>query len=179
MPEAHDHEAFIRQLTEHQTRIYAYIFSLLGNHDRAADVLQETNIVLLRKYAEVQPGERFLFWAFSVSKFQVLAHLRDRKRDRLLLDPELIELVSKEVELIAVTLPEQQQALRGCLTKLSEVNQELVRRRYFADESIDVIASAMDRSQSAVKVALLRVRRHLQECITATMMAKGWTDVDA
>ncbi len=174
MTTENDQETFIRHITEYQTRIYGYIYSLLGNHDRAADVLQETNIVLLRKYQETQPGDRFLYWAFSVAKFQVLAHLRDRKRDRLLLDPELIELVQKEVETVAVTMPDQQHALRNCLPKLSAINQELIRRRYFADESIEVIASAMNKSQSAVKVALLRVRHHLQECIMAMMADKGW-----
>jgi RNA polymerase sigma-70 factor (ECF subfamily) len=91
-------EQFVRQLTEHQNRLYGYVYSLLGDHSRAADVIQETNLVLWRKIGEFQMEKPFLPWAFAVVRFQVLAHLRDHKRDRLLLDAELVETFSSEVE---------------------------------------------------------------------------------
>ena len=92
--QAENSEGFVRHLTENQTRLYGYVFSLLGDHARAADVVQETNLVLWRKIDEFQPEKPFLPWAYAIARFQVLAHLRDKSRDRLLLDEELAEVMS-------------------------------------------------------------------------------------
>ena len=166
-------EHFVQLLAAHQNRLYGYVFSLLGDHSRAADVLQETNIVLWRKIDEFQTDKAFLPWAFAIARFQVLAHLRDKKRDRLLLDAELAEAISEESEHQAAKLDELRDALRPCLTTLTDGNRELVERRYFRGMSISDIAAEVDRTVSAVKVALLRSRRHLSDCIQRRMMAEG------
>ena len=165
-------EDFVRQLTEHQNRLYGYVYSLLGNHTRAADVVQETNLVLWRKIDEFQPEKPFLPWAFSVARFQVLAHVRDKNRDRVLLDAELIEMISDQAQQRSRQIDVVRQALRPCLRQLSPGNRDLVQRRYFRAMSIADIAAAVDRTVSSVKVALLRVRRHLAECVQRRMAAE-------
>jgi RNA polymerase sigma-70 factor, ECF subfamily len=166
-------EHFVQQLATHQNRLYGYVFSLLGDHSRAADVLQETNMILWRKIDEFQTDRSFLPWAFAIARFQVLAHLRDRKRDRLLLDTELAEAISGEAERQADQFDEFREALRPCLTTLTANNRNLVERRYFNAMSIAEIAREVDRTVSAVKVALLRSRRHLLECIQRRVVAEG------
>lgn len=170
-PEKTEH--FVQQLATHQNRLHGYVFSLLGDHTRTADVLQETNIVLWRKIDEFELDKPFLPWAFAIARFQVLAHLRDQKRDRLLLDAELAEAVSAEAERQAGHLEELRHALRPCLATLTAGNRDLVERRYFRAMSIADIARDVDRTVSAVKVALLRSRRHLSECIQRRMLAEG------
>lgn len=160
-----DTEHFVQQLAEHQNRMYGYIFSLLGDHNRAADVLQETNVVLWRKVNEFEPEKPFLPWAFAVARFQVLAHVRDQKRDRLLLDAELATTISTEAERQASGLDQVQSALRPCMQTLTASNRELVEKRYLRSMSIADIAAAAGRTVSSVKVALLRSRRHLADCI--------------
>ncbi len=90
-------EYFVQQITEHQDRMYGYIFSLLGDHSRASDVLQESNLVLWRKKAQFETGQPFLPWALAIAKFQVLAHVRDRARDRCVLDPKLVEQMAQPI----------------------------------------------------------------------------------
>ena len=43
---------FVRLLTDSQSRLYAYIFALVGDEAAVSDVLQETNLVLLEKCDE-------------------------------------------------------------------------------------------------------------------------------
>lgn len=166
-------EHFVQQLATHQNRLYGYVFSLLGDHSRTADVLQETNMVLWRKIDEFQTDKAFLPWAFAIARFQVLAHLRDKKRDRLLLDAELAESISEETERQAEHLDQLRAALRPCMTTLTAGNRDLVERRYFRAMSISDIAREVDRTVSAVKVALLRSRRHLSACIERRLLAEG------
>lgn len=166
-------ERFVQQLTENQNRLYGYVYSLLGDHSRSADVVQETNIVLWRKIGEFQPEKAFLPWAFAIARFQVLAHLRDRKRDRLLLDAELVETLSDEVERRAGQIDAVRQALRPCMHLLTPTNRDLIDRRYFRSMSVADIALAMDRTAGSIKVALLRIRRQLGECVEKRLAAKG------
>lgn len=173
MPQPEDIEHFVQQLAENQNRLYGYAFSLLGDHARAADVLQETNMVLWRKVGEFDVEKPFLPWAFAIARFQVLASVRDQKRDKLLLDGELVEAISAEAETQAGQLDEFRSALRPCLETLTSGNRELIERRYLRSMSIAELAEAVDRSVSAVKVALMRSRRHLADCIQVRLAAEG------
>ena len=158
-------EHFVTRLTENQNRIYGYIFSLLGDHARAADVLQETNLVLWRKLEEFEVARPFLPWAFAIARFQVMAQLRDQKRDRLLLDDQLAEKLCEEVATQSEQLEAIQEALRPCLALLTATNRSLVNRKYFKSKSISEIAEEAGRTVGSIKVALVRIRRQLAECV--------------
>ncbi len=166
-------EQFVQKLAESQNRLYGYVYSLLGDHGRAADVLQETNLVLWRKLDEFAPNREFLPWAFTIARYQVLASIRDHKRDRVLLDAELAEKVAAVAERESSKLDGVQAALRVCVEELSIPNRELIRRRYTQSESIADLAGAMDKTQSAIKVSLLRIRRRLADCIQKRLAAEG------
>jgi RNA polymerase sigma-70 factor (ECF subfamily) len=158
-------EAFVRQLTENQNRLYGYVFSLLGDHSRAADVVQETNLVLWRKIDEFDSDKPFLPWAFAIARFQVLAHLRDQKRDRLLFDAELVEVLADEAERQAGRLELTREALRDCLQQLAPGNRDLIESRYIKANPVADIAKSTGRKLSAVKMALMRSRRQLALCV--------------
>lgn len=166
-------EQFVRRLTESQNRIYGYVFSLLGDHSRAADVVQETNVTLWRKINEFDSGRPFLPWAFAVARFQVMAHLRDNQRDRLLLDAELAETISQEIEPQATQLDNLRESLRPCLQRLSPEHRQLITHRYFKAMSLDSIAAEAGRTTGAIKVALLRIRRQLADCMQQQQRAEG------
>lgn len=166
-------EQFVRLLTENQTRLYGYVYSLLGDHSRAADVVQEVNLLLWRKIAEFDPTKPFLPWAFAIARFQVLAHLRDHKRDRLLLDPELVEVISEEAERNSERLDSVRAALRKCMQALAPDQRDLVEHRYLRSKSMAHIAAAVDRTEGAIKVALLRIRRQLAACVEKRIGAEG------
>jgi len=166
-------ERFIQQLAENQNRLYGYVFSLLGNHTRAADVVQETNLVLWRKVAEFQQDKPFLPWAFAIARFQVLAHLRDHKRDRCLLDNDLVERLSRDLEQQSERLDALRAGLRACLKLLPQEQRRLIELRYFNQRSIKNIAVEIGKTSGAIKVAMLRVRRTLAACIEKRLKAEG------
>ena len=169
-----DHtEQFVQQLTEHQPRLFGYVFSLLGDHSRAADVVQETNLLLWRKISEFDRTKPFLPWAFAIARFQVMAHLRDQKRDRLLLDAELAEALSEEVERQSEQIDSVRTALRTCMQGLSPTNRRLIEQRYLKAKSMVDVAEEADRTVGAIKVAILRIRRQLADCVQKRMLVEG------
>lgn len=166
-------EQFVRQLTEHQNRLFGYVYSLLGDRSRSADVVQETNLVLWRKIDEFQPDKPFLPWAFAVARFQVLAHLRDHRRDRMLLDAELVENLHDEAERQAGQIDAVRDALRPCMELLTAGNRDLIQRRYFRGMPLADIARSTDRTAGSIKVALLRIRQQLAQCVQKRLASEA------
>ena len=89
---------FVQLLTTHQSRMFAYILSLLGNRTQAKDVMQETNSVLWLKAHEFKLGTNFGAWMFKVAYFQVMAHRRRLTRDRLVFDDDFLQGIAAEAE---------------------------------------------------------------------------------
>ena len=63
---------FIALLTSNQSRLFAYVLSLVGDRQQAQDVMQETNIVLWRKASQFKLGTNFGAWMLKVAYYQVM-----------------------------------------------------------------------------------------------------------
>ncbi len=158
-------DEFLRRMTEFQGRLFGYIFSLLGDPDRANDVLQETNMVLWRDSKEFRPGSNFKAWAFRVAHFQVMAHRQKQIRDRLLFEDEMLEAVAFGAREADESFDSRQERLAGCLEKLTAPHRELLRRRYAEGQSLDEIGKVRGMSPNAVTQALFRLRQSLIQCV--------------
>ena len=124
MKGSRDSEEFVRLMTEHQGRLFAYILSLLGDPDAANDVLQETNVVLWRDNKEFRLGTNFKAWAFRVAHFQVMAWRQRQIRDRLVFEDDLLEAVAFAARDMDETFDARQKLLQGCLEKLAPNHRE-------------------------------------------------------
>jgi RNA polymerase sigma-70 factor (ECF subfamily) len=165
-------ERFIRCLTDHQGRLFAYLVSLLGDVHEARNVLQETNLELWRKSAGFVEGTDFAAWSRRVAHFKVLAFLRDRKRDRHLFDEALLDQIAERSQ-PAEDDETLRVALRRCLATLPDGLRQLIGRRYGSGLSIAEIARRVDKSEAAMKVALSRVRKQLLHCIEKRLAAEA------
>jgi RNA polymerase sigma-70 factor (ECF subfamily) len=152
---------YVQQLTGCQNRLYAYIYSLVGNSETARDVLQETNAVLWRKAEEYDSDRPFLPWALRIALNQVRAARTRLGRDRLVFhDEQTLESLSGEWLSDAPSDME---------IELSSRNRDVVERHYRHDESLSSIAKTLNRTANAVGVMLHRIRRALAECIERTL----------
>ena len=125
------------------------------------------------RWHEYEPDREFLPWAFGIARYQVLAHIRDQKRDRLLLDAELVESMCMAAETNAGNLEEVRSALRFCLESVTADNRGLLDRRYSRSMAIAEISAEVKRSVSAVKVALMRTRQQLAKCVQRRLAVEG------
>jgi RNA polymerase sigma-70 factor (ECF subfamily) len=154
---------FVQLLTAAQPRLYSYISTLLGNVHDASNVLQETNVALWAKSSEFEIGSNFLAWSREVAYYKALSYVRDRKRDRLIVNHALVEQIFARHE--SRDEDERRIALRHCLSQLDPRQRDLLRRRYTDGDSMDQLARHQNRSVAAVKMALKRVRTFLLGCI--------------
>lgn len=159
------HEAFVLLVINAQNRLYAYILSLVLDKERARDILQQTNLVLLEKEIGFTHGTEFFAWAARVAFYEVLADRRRRVRDRHLFSDELLAAVASESLRTAGAIEERTEALRHCLSKLSNTNRDLLMQRYRPDGSVAGIAESLGKTPGALSAILHRLRSGLVDCI--------------
>lgn len=163
--EGSDPDEFYRLLTQHQPRLRGFVRCLLLNTSEVDDVLQETNVVLLRKSGDFQPGTNFWAWASTVARFEVLGFLRRRGRRKDLFGNELLLELAAVAQEKADTLDHRRHALAVCFEKLPPASRQLLEMRYSLGRSIGTIAEATDRPEGSIRQTLYRIRRALHDCI--------------
>ena len=76
------HERFVQDTIACQGMLHAFILTLTADREWADELLQETNVALLRKESEFDSGSNFQAWACSVAYYQVLTSRKARQRSR-------------------------------------------------------------------------------------------------
>ncbi len=168
-------EQLVQWLTRSQGWLYGHILTLLPDGEAAKDVLQQVNLILWRKRAEFDPALSFLGWAARIAHFQVLAHFRDRGRERLLLGDDLLESLTSDsiAEAPRCDYGEEVAALRSCLEKLGERDRGLILERYRPGISVQAMAAQLGKSVNAVSRSLYRIRGLLSACMEQALPMEG------
>ena len=166
-------EMFARLLGRCQRKVFLYALGLIHNAADAEDVLQETNVVLWRKFDEYQPGTSFESWACRVAYFEVLKCRERVARERRVFSGHLVDTLAQDAEKLADEFDDRRDALEGCLTKLRDVDRTLVLKRYRPGANTRGLAEATGRSVQGTRKSLHRIRMTLLECIERTLAAEG------
>jgi RNA polymerase sigma-70 factor, ECF subfamily len=164
------HEAFVTQLTAAQGNLYAYICALLGGTRYAADVLQETNLVLWRKGGEFDLERDFAAWARKFAYLQVMAHREKLARDRHVsnFSADTLGKMAAKFETYSSEFAHRMRLLDGCIKKLSDYQRELIRLRYVERLAVKTISRKLLKSENNVATALYRARLSLIGCVETT-----------
>jgi RNA polymerase sigma-70 factor, ECF subfamily len=162
-------EAFVELSTSHQRQLLGYIFTLVRNMDDAEDLLQQTNLVVWRKFDDYQPGTDFMRWACHIAHLQALAFLRSKRRDPLRLNEQLLLQLADERLERGGAYEHYREALQICMDRLSAPDRELLNLCYGEPLSIKEIAERLGRSADSIYHSLQRIRYALLECINRTV----------
>jgi RNA polymerase sigma-70 factor (ECF subfamily) len=165
-------ERFVRLLATCQRRVFLYALGLVHNAADAEEILQETNLVLWRKFDQYQPGTDFARWACRIAHFEVLKFRERRAREQRLFSSEFIEALAVESEESLDELGARREALGRCLSKLRNSDRQLVLRRYREHATTRSVAKALGRSVQGTRKSLHRIRMALLACIERTLAAE-------
>ena len=164
MKENQENSFFVNELTKAQPKMRGYVAKLLANSPSTDDVLQECNKLLWVKRTDWDPDTIFLKWAYRVCYFQAMAYCRDKSREKLIFNPELIEMMREENP-DEHTHSEREVAMEQCLSKLKEPSREILLERYRNNLSVEQMAEREGLTANALSQKLLRLRYKLQHCI--------------
>ncbi|MEM7145547.1 MAG: sigma-70 family RNA polymerase sigma factor [Verrucomicrobiota bacterium] len=166
-PEHSEDQAFTDLMRAHQGRLRGYVLSMMGgDHAAADDVLQETNLVLVKKADQFEAGTSFMAWASRVAFFEVMRARRKMSRDRLVLGDGILDAVAAEVEEQGDRYEARSKALAHCLRKLGDRQRVMVLERYYHGKSVADLAAETGQRANAVSQLLFRARQALMDCVS-------------
>jgi len=158
-------DAFVALLMEHRHRLYAFISKQLVNAADVEDVFQKTSVVLWKKMDQFDTDGSFFHWACGIAFNEVRNFLRVQQRSRLHFDVELIELLSEEAAEEGDQSERHLTALRQCMSRCSERQQQILQRCYMGTESITDVAESLGRERGALYKQLARLKEKLLQCM--------------
>ncbi len=165
-PEENEHHnRFLRSFTAHEPAVRAYIRRMVPTRADADDVMQEVSVVLWQKFGDFREGADFRPWAFGVARFEVLAWFRDKGRDRLVLDEEVVGKLADETVRDEAQLEQQREALEVCMKKVAPEQRNLLMQAYQPESQIQEVARGSGRTVTGFYQWLHRMRRTLLDCI--------------
>ena len=170
---AQNMQEFVTLLTRHQQSVHLFIRSLLPNRVDADDVLQNTNLVLWKKFDQFESGSNFRAWAFRIAYLEVRSFLSRQSRDYHIFSDDFMQKVAATAIQSAGTIDSRQIALTDCLARLSDKDRDLIRRRYSDSGTAAAVAKEVGRSIDAVYKALARIRLALEKCINRKLADEG------
>ncbi|MFN3160770.1 MAG: sigma-70 family RNA polymerase sigma factor [Rubinisphaera brasiliensis] len=160
---------FIQQFVKAQRRLYLYLLAQTADPGLAEEVLQNTNVVILSKWTQFEPGTNFLAWVYRIASLELLKYRQKRRRGRLMFDDEFIQSVAETVEELDESSEPRRQALATCLGKLRPRDREIIQLRYQLGNNGQKLSETLDRPLNSIYQSLSRIRRTLFECIQREM----------
>jgi RNA polymerase sigma factor (sigma-70 family) len=163
-------EAFEILFKQYRERITAYVRTIIPNHSRAEDVVQEIFVSALRKIHTLQDPAAFKPWIYEIARNASVDDVRRVKRNGEILIrsndfgpfDEQRQRQSQSAY-SAVTWKERINHLKEALGGLPESQHEALLLREFGGMSYDEIGERMNLSRPAVESMLFRARRGLKD----------------
>ena len=164
---------FTEHWTNVQATVAAYVRGIVRDPHVARDIVQNTAIVLLRKFDLWNADQEFLPWALGFAKFEILAHFRDSARNRVVFTDVMVDSLTEMWPGVSNEIQTEELALRDCVEKLAPKAREMVHLRYFQEMEVQHVADSLQSTPGAVRVALMRIRRQLMDCVNRHLQTLG------
>jgi RNA polymerase sigma-70 factor (ECF subfamily) len=162
-------DEFLQLYAGSESRLFAYLMSLLGNYNDAQDVSQETLLALWRSFGEFQPGTDFYAWARRVAYHRVLTYRKQRRRQGVPCSESFLAAVEQTCDRQSDRLERSLRHLDECMARLTDSDRVLLQTRFQSAASAKNVAESLGRPANTVYKALARIYRSLAECVTRAM----------
>ncbi|WP_419189505.1 sigma-70 family RNA polymerase sigma factor [Stieleria marina] len=146
---------------------------MVPNLADAEDLLQETCSIMWRKFDQFEPGTEFAAWGISIARYRVLTYRRKAASGRVCFNEKLLHAIADAAADVSSQSDIRLSALQSCLGELREKDRELIRLRYFAENTTKQTAEQLGRSADSIYKSLNRVQDSLLWCIRRSLQAEG------
>ena len=163
----------MRLMTEHQRRIFGYIYTLIPDRHDAQDILQETSVVICQKFDQFRPGTDFAAWACQIAYWEVRRARQKFARSKVVFNQEVVDAIAETAAELLPEMSARHEALAKCLQKLHPRDRELLLTRYEPGSGVEEAAQRSGRSLVAAYKALARLRKLLLDCVTNQLSLEG------
>lgn len=164
---AGDAEAFGILYDEYLPQIYRFVFLKVSSKEDAEDL---THQIFMNAWEHVagyrHQGFPFSSWLYRIARNAVIDHYRTRK-DKVRLedaDPEVFALGERVQDDLNLAMDFEK--VRRAIKKLSPLHQDVIIMRFVEELAIREVASALKKSEGAIKLLQHRAITELQRILS-------------
>ncbi|MHC4525564.1 MAG: sigma-70 family RNA polymerase sigma factor [Planctomycetota bacterium] len=162
-------ELYLSEFSQASRRIYAFILTYVPNHADAADIMQETAMLLWKKFDSFRPGSNFSAWAIAVARNKILKLRSVRFDKRIRFDSEIVDLFNPAEAGTDDQFDLRKDILKQCVEKLSPCDAELIDLKYEKRMSVVDIAKVRKRPLQGLYKTMARIHRNLRDCVSINL----------
>jgi RNA polymerase sigma-70 factor (ECF subfamily) len=160
-------------MDRHGSRVFHFLFRMLGDEDDARDLAQETFVRVYKNRSSFDGGERFTNWLYTIAGNLGRNQLRWRSRHpNTSLEAENAQTGATLSDVLpscgaspgeALETRERQREVRRAILELPEGLREPLVLCEFEERSVAEAAAILEMSPKAVEARLYRARQALRE----------------
>ncbi len=169
---------FAALLNKESPTLAGFVLAVVGDRQVMEDIFQSTCLELWRIRNTFTLGTNFGAWSRTVARYQIKRHLQKMGREKIAFSTAAVERVAEFYSHPNKSAEdtELQSVLKECFALLSESHKTLLKQRYNHGTAVKVMAERIGKTESALKMMLVRIRRSLRNCITGRMKRKEQGD---
>jgi RNA polymerase sigma-70 factor (ECF subfamily) len=160
--------AFTELMRRYQQRVYWAARRIVGTHEDADDIAQETFVKAYTALGDFRGESSFFTWLYRIAINLSLNAVRKRQLVSYLRDNEIINRVfpSSEDPSRAVEFKETQSRLQEAIARLPEKQRAVFVMRYYDELSYEEISEVMKTSVGGLKANYFHALRKVREYMT-------------
>lgn len=162
-----DKRVFVELLTQNYCRINSFIFCMVPNEVDSEDIMQETTALMWEKFDQYKPETNYVAWALTIAKFKILSYHRDKERNRIRFDDQVISMIetASKTRFAEDNTVEKVAVLKKCIQKLPSRDRHIIQSKYSNGLSNQTLADREGVSVPTLYRYLSRIYVNLLHCI--------------
>ena len=167
------YESFLKLYRANESCISRYVLALCPNFSAAEDIVQETMLVMWRKFGQYEPGTNFVAWGMQIARINVLNYMRKQKPGIVHFDNNALENISRHGKHIDSNREAYLAALEACTNELPEHSKKMITLRYAENMKVTEIALKLQKTLNSTYKAMSRLHHALLTCIERRLAKDG------
>ncbi|MCC7246872.1 MAG: RNA polymerase sigma factor [Saprospiraceae bacterium] len=150
-------------------KVFAKCISMLGDEGQARDATQDIFIKVTLNLSKFTEQSSFSTWLYSITYNYCIDLIRKRKKMPMVFAEDMSK-VSKETEVEipdSVILEMETKRLEHVMEQLPPADKAILLMKYADDLSIKDISEVLDKTESAIKMQIMRAKHKAQSIYTS------------
>jgi len=171
-----NNEAYVKLFNKYKRPIMNYIYQMTKNQSKAEEIAQDVFLKIFTHASSYDDKKKFSTWLWTIAKNTTIDYLRKKKeiladdyanydedgKKSSMIDSIPSKELSHDIKIIEAS---EKEIVQRCIDKLASSQKEILTLRIFSELSYQEIAEMVEKSTSAIKSTLNRVKDSLTVCV--------------
>ena len=162
---AGDRDAFEKLYAAYQTRIFRYLFRMVGDSGAAEELTNDTMVSAWKAAASFKGQSKASTWLFAIARNKALNALRGRQVVTVEIEKAAAVAAAGDTPETAATRGSLQRTMQEVLQELSPDHREVIELTFYQGLSYQEIAEIMQCPVNTVKTRMFYAKKKLQEVL--------------